>query len=100
MRLDSLKNSKLVQWGVIAIVIALGYWWYVSSGSSGPLLSTPASPSPASQEILLTLGNLRQITLDPALFEEALFVSLVDSSTAIPQEGVGRRNPFAPIGSR
>ncbi|KKW35644.1 hypothetical protein A2852_02005 [Candidatus Adlerbacteria bacterium RIFCSPHIGHO2_01_FULL_54_23] len=97
MGLSALKNSKIIQWGVIAAVIALGYFWYASS-DAGPLLSIPQAPSPASQEILLTLGNLRQIVLDPSLFEDPIFTSLVDSSTSIPQESVGRRNPFAPIG--
>lgn len=98
--MQALKNNKLIQGGVAVAVLALLYWWYSLSGSGAPLVVATPAPSPVSQEILLTLGSLHTITLDPALFADPLFASLVDSSTVLPPQTSGRRNPFAPIGSQ
>ncbi len=96
--MDILKNKKLM--GVLAgvVVVALGYYWW-SSGSSAPLLSSSGEgTSPMSQEILVTLGQLHTIKLDPSVFTNPVFVSLTDFGVTIPPQQSGRRNPFAPVG--
>ena len=35
--------------------------------------------------------------LDPAIFKDPAYKSLVDYSITIPEENVGRQNPFAPL---
>ena len=49
-------------------------------------------------QIAQALLKIEQITLDRAIFDNAIFVSLQDRSQPIVEEPVGRTNPFAPIG--
>jgi len=91
------KNMILV--GVVVAAIALLYYFYSSPGSPSELLTAESEPSPVSQEILVTLANLRTIRLDNSVFEDPLFLSLSDFGVTIAPAAAGRRNPFAPVGT-
>lgn len=43
------------------------------------------------------ISLLDTVTLDPAVFNDLAFKSLVDFSRPLPEEVKGRTNPFAPI---
>jgi len=92
----ALLKKNMVVIGVFAAAAALLYYFYSSSGET-PLLSE--AQAPVSQEILVTLGNLRTIRLDDSVFTNPLFISLSDFGVTIPPAAAGRRNPFAPVGS-
>ena len=95
--MDILKN-KFVVGGVGAVLIlTLAYYLWTSAENSA-LLTTNDGTSPLSQEILLTLGQLHTIRLDPAIFTDPVFASLTDFGVTIPPQNAGRRNPFAPVG--
>lgn len=97
--MDFLKN-KYVSGGVVAVVVlGLAYYVWTSTGSSDLLTTADATTSPVSQELLLTLGRLRTIKLDAAIFTDPTFTSLTDFGVTIPPEASGRRNPFAPVGT-
>jgi len=95
--MNILKN-KFVVGGVGAVLIlTLAYYLWTSAENSA-LLTTNDGTSPLSQEILLTLGQLHTIRLDPAIFTDPVFASLTDFGVTIPPQNAGRRNPFAPVG--
>ncbi len=95
--MDILKNKFVV--GGIAGVLVLTLIYYVwTSAENSALLTTTDGTSPLSQEILLTLGQLHTIRLDPAVFTDPVFASLSDFGVTIPPQSAGRRNPFAPVG--
>ena len=95
-----LHNTKLIGGLVVLLVLAgVAYFYWGSAAPATPVAATPTEPV-ASQELLLTLGNLRSITLDPTLFTNPLFVSLSDFGVTIPPQPSGRRNPFAPVGAQ
>jgi len=95
--MDILKN-KFVVGGVGAVlVLTLAYYLWTSAENSA-LLTTNDGTSPLSQEILITLGQLHTIRLDPAIFTDPVFASLTDFGVTIPPQNAGRRNPFAPVG--
>lgn len=95
-----LVTNKMLIGGICgAGLLVWAYFMFLSPGSSGPLLSSGESVSPVSQELLVTLGNLRTIRLDETIFADPVFVSLSDFGVVIPPEAIGRRNPFAPIGT-
>ena len=95
--MDILKN-KFVVGGVGAVlVLTLAYYLWTSAENSA-LLTTNDGTSPPSQEILLTLGQLPTIRLDPAILTDPVFASLTDFGVTIPPQNAGRRNPFAPVG--
>ena len=95
--MDILKN-KLVAGGIgLVLILTLVYYVWTSSENSA-ILTTNDGTSPLSQEILLTLGQLHTIRLDPAIFTDPVFASLTDFGVTIPPQNAGRRNPFAPVG--
>ncbi|KKW42875.1 MAG: hypothetical protein UY93_C0007G0004 [Parcubacteria group bacterium GW2011_GWA1_56_13] len=95
--MDILKNKFVI--GGIGAVLLLTLVYYVwTSAENGALLTTNDGTSPLSQEILLTLGQLHTIRLDPAIFTDPVFASLTDFGVTIPPQQAGRRNPFAPVG--
>lgn len=86
--------------GGVAVIVLAGYIYftYFSGSSSGALLTTSES-SPLSSDLLTTLSSLHTIKLDNAIFSDPIYLSLTDFGVQIPPENVGRRNPFAPLGS-
>ncbi len=98
--MQNLLKNKTVMGGVVAaIILGLVYYVWSSQGAAPLLTDTSAGTSPASQEILTTLGQLRTIKLDPSLFSDPVFMSLSDFGVTIPPQNAGRRNPFEPVGS-
>lgn len=97
--MDIIKNKLLMGALAAVAVVGLGYYLWSSSASSPLLSSGGEGTSPISQEILVTLGQLRTIRLDPGVFTDPTFVSLSDFGVTIPPQNAGRRNPFAPVGA-
>ena len=95
--MDILKN-KFVVGGVGAVLVLTLIYYLWTSAENSALLTTNDGTSPLSQEILLTLGQLHTIRLDPAIFTDPVFASLTDFGVTIPPQNAGRRNPFAPVG--
>lgn len=92
-----LKNNKLLGGlGIIVLLSVVGYYMWGGSSSAPAIVVDQGSP--ASQELLLTLGNLRTITLDPSILTDQKFTALSDFGVTIPPQPTGRRNPFAPVG--
>lgn len=97
--IEFLKANRTVIGGVIVAVLGLYSYFTYFSGSSSAVISSDEAVSPASQQLLLTLGRLNTIKLDESIFADAVFLSLSDFGVTIPPENIGRRNPFAPVGA-
>ncbi len=95
--MNILKN-KFVLGGIGAVLLLTLVYYVWTSAENGALLTTTDGTSPLSQEILITLGQLYTIRLDPAVFTDPVFASLSDFGVTIPPQQAGRRNPFAPVG--
>lgn len=95
--MDILKN-KLVQGGIAAVLLLTLVYYVWTSAENSAVLTSSEGTSPLSQEILTTLGQLRTIRLDPAVFTDPVFISLTDFGVTIPPQQPYRRNPFAPVG--
>lgn len=101
--LDYLKENKGLAGILIVVVVGVGGYFAYKSGGSGELLSSTATSTPTSKvsrELLLTLSDLKSITLDSSIFQDAAFMSLVDFRVDIPLMPVGRENPFAPLSTQ
>ncbi len=96
---EFINKNKVPIGGVLLVGAALWAYFTFFSGGSEELLSTTEATSPVSQELLVTLSNLRTIHLDESIFEDTVFVSLSDFGVTIPLQAIGRRNPFAPLES-
>jgi hypothetical protein len=97
-----IKQHLALFLGAIVVLCALFFYFMSSSTPSAPILTSSAptgSPSADSsdQELVSTLLALRAVTLSGTIFQDPAFISLIDFSTPIIPEPVGRDNPFAPL---
>lgn len=111
------KIRNIIIFIAIAAIFVLIYIFFIkSSPDQGSLVSTPSSTSDVdgseadtnipnetplvAQDFLMLLLNVKNIKLDDAIFFDAGFNSLHDSSiTLTPDGNEGRPNPFAQFGN-
>lgn len=96
-----IMNNKLAV-GALALLVAIGAWTMLGGKSDTPTeglvtetFSTPASE--ADRDLVATLLELRNVTLDGAILKDPAFQSLKDFGSQIVPELSGRANPFAPL---
>lgn len=95
------KNIGVVLAILVAVFALVIYLNYFSGSSSVELLtSTGDETGSASTDLLATLSNLHSIKLNNSIFSDPVFLSLTSFGVELPLESVGRRNPFAPVGSQ
>lgn len=90
-------QKALVIGSVIFLLAYLGYNLFTSP----PDLSLEEgldSPVTSSQDILVLIDKIKNVSFDTSIFTSDLFVGLVDFTVAVFPEAHGRANPFAPIG--
>ena len=92
-----LKRFKTL---IIVIVLATGGFFVYAhffGGGAEPLLSqaATAATSPADQNLITLLSQLKSIRLDNSIFTDNTFRSLQDFSQELVPEPIGRVNPFA-----
>lgn len=97
--MQSLLANKTLLGGLAASVLLILIYFMYFGGEEDPSLVSSGRTSPVSQELLVTLSNLRTIKLDETIFNDPIFTTLSDFGVVIPPEAIGRRNPFAPIGA-
>jgi uncharacterized protein YpmS len=88
---------------IIIIVIALLIYFYTMGNptENSSLVQTNTAGSQDAQNVgsrvLVLLNQINSLKIDSAIFTSATYKSLVDYSIVIPEQPVGRQNPFAPI---
>ena len=91
------QNKLLIAAAFVGLCAALYYFVFAAGTSTPPLTETEVgNETLVTQELLVTLSNLRSIELNNSIFTDPVFASLTDFGVVIPQEPVGRRNPFVP----
>lgn len=93
------KDKKTLIYGSILAVLLVVAYFVLFAGGEGDIV-TVASQDPTSavsEELIKTLTSLNTIKLDESLFSDPAFVSLSDFGVIIPEQPIGRRNPFAPL---
>ncbi|MFA6585803.1 MAG: hypothetical protein WCS86_01425 [Candidatus Paceibacterota bacterium] len=108
------KIKNIILFTVIAAVLILIYIFFIKKApeeanlTSSPITTTSTSGdtstidqnSALTRDFLSVLLNVKNIKLDDAIFSDASFNNLRDSSILLVASGdEGRPNPFAPIGS-
>jgi hypothetical protein len=101
------SNTTFIALAII-VVVALAIFFYtkgtptdstssldtaVAGGSQGY-----ADAQSASDRILVLLNEIDNLKINDSLFKSAAYKSLTDYSISVPEENVGRKNPFAPVG--
>jgi len=90
---------------IVAVIIALGliaYSFLRPDPTVDNLLETTQRQDGAQvlgDEITSAISQINSLKLDRAVFDDPIIKRLIDHSKPILPEPVGRKNPFAPIGS-
>lgn len=94
-----LPNSNTIFLIIASLVVAGGAYWYFFTGSpaSDAPLSEGSAQSAAQIQFETLIGELGPITFDLTILSDPRFNALVDLTTPIEPEPIGRKDPFAPI---
>src|SRR3989338_11160873 len=96
--MDFLLKHNLTAGGVVIVMAAAAWYFLGGSSESASVLSVEApTVPPQAQKLIQSLAVLSAVTLDGAIFSTPSFQALVDFSTPIIVEPVGRINPFLPL---
>jgi hypothetical protein len=90
---------------IVIVVLAAGAYFYFQGNPSNSAISSLESViSPASSDarevgnrVLILLNQINALNIDETIFESPAYKSLVDYTITVPEQNVGRPNPFAPI---
>lgn len=104
MQQQSSSKKTIIILAVI-IVLALIIYFYFSGtpndSASSTLAEQPSQESVdaeiAGARVLSLLNQISALKIDAAFFEDPTYKSLVDYSIEIPEQNIGRPNPFAPL---
>jgi len=95
------QNKTSIIAAIVLSLVLYGYFAFFRGPAAADLLILEDNPAlDASQTLLLTINSLNTIKLDNSIFSDPVFLSLSNFGVQIPAEPVGRRNPFAPVGSQ
>lgn len=80
---------------IATIIVAIGaYWYFFTSTGNQPSLTTSTTENEV-QTRFKTLINELPVSFNTAIFADARFAALVDLTTQISPESLGRLDPFA-----
>ena len=85
---------------ILIIIVVITGALYLSSAyaQSDANTSGDVSMDVISSQIVSKLNILKNVSLDGSIFKDSSFISLYDYSRPLPDQEIGRNNPFAPIG--
>lgn len=91
-----LENKSII---AIVFLFILGMFIYNTFiGSRVSLNPGDLEASNVGVDLLLTLNELKGVNLDRSILSDQAFLEFSDFSTTIPEEPVGRPNPFDRFG--
>ncbi|MHB8710130.1 MAG: hypothetical protein ACYC6X_01090 [Minisyncoccota bacterium] len=90
-------NTTLIL--VITLLVAAGAYWYffMGTGNQPPLSAEKGFTNQAQVQFQTLVGELQPISFNTSIFSDARFNALVDITTSVSPEPVGRLDPLAPI---
>lgn len=97
------KTKQIIIAVVIIVVAFVGYQMFFVKDNSGGQAIAPDGVNKApfidGQAILVLLGKLKEVSLNEDVFSDKVFVSLQSFERPIESQVMGRKNPFATIGT-
>ncbi len=96
-------TPKLIKFIVAVVIIGVAFLLiksFLSTPVNSSLVGSSGSPKFIDDKnIVSMLNRLDKVTLDDGIFTSQVFTSLSNFEKVIDSEPIGRRNPFAPIGT-
>lgn len=86
------KNAEAQEDDLITVPVPV-----IEGGINGAI-SSNSEASALAAKFVRQVSIIERVTIPTSLFESKVYQSLIDQSRQIPDESVGRPNPFAPFG--
>jgi ABC-type cobalt transport system substrate-binding protein len=95
----SKKNIIII---IVIVLLAVIVYFYFKggeqpAGSDNLVQAVDPEFSQRSEKLLALLAQVQGIKIDSQFFKSPMYQSFVDHSVQIPEQEVGRDDPFAPI---
>jgi hypothetical protein len=91
-------KSNIINLIILSLIIAAGAYWYFFAGTGNQATLTQSSLGGTAQnEFPIPVSELQSLSFDTSIFSDPKFTALVDITTAVQPEPVGRADPFAVI---
>jgi hypothetical protein len=99
------KGIYIILIVIVAVTLGLFFYFQGTPVDADSSLSSAESPESveaqeAANRVLVLLNEIRSLKIDDSIFKSLVFQSLVDYEIGIPEQPVGRVNPFAPISGK
>jgi hypothetical protein len=92
-----MKSTSPVPFVIALLIAGAGIYWYFFTGTEQPPLMVNEPASQAQTKFQTLLSELTPISFNTSIFSDPRFNALVDLTTPISPETIGRLDPFAPI---
>lgn len=93
-----MKSNTITLIVLTLLAAAAAYWFFFSgSGNEPPLFAAASTENVAQARFQALASELQPLTFDTTIFTEARFLALVDITTPVTPEAMGRLDPFAPV---
>ncbi len=91
-------NSNTIAIIIVTIVVAGGaYWYFFTDTGNDPSLTVSVESSQAQMQFQDLVSKLKSVSFSTKIFDNINFMALVDLTTPITPEVVGRLDPLAPL---
>lgn len=96
---QSSTKSYIIIGAIFIVGFLLIFYYMGGKGESGSLLESGVDTqnSEVGTRVLALLNQIQSLKIDDSLFAGAAYQTLIDFSVTIPEQDVGRPNPFAPL---
>jgi hypothetical protein len=95
-----MKSTSPTPFIIAFLIAAAGIYWYVSTNTGNQIpLSASGSENQAQTQFQSLVGELSSISFKTTLFSDPHLTVLVDLTTPIAPEPIGRLDPFAVVES-
>jgi hypothetical protein len=94
----SMKSYLILAAVIVIVIIAYMYLKPASDSGTATLDQNQfAADQAVGTRVLSLLNQISALRIDVSFFKDPIYMSLRDHTVPIPEESVGRDNPFAPI---
>lgn len=107
MQQNQSQNSKgTIIILIVILLVSIGLFFYFKGKPSDSSISSLEESGTAesndalaaSNRVVSLLNQISSLEINDSIFKTPVYKSLVDYTVAIPEQNIGRPNPFAPIG--
>lgn len=98
------QPSSIKKWiliGGVAVIAIVMYFYFNGKtkveDTNGVAVVPTSGVAADESQVLSLLNQIRSLHIDSQLFQDPSYTALIDYSVRIPEQGVGRPNPFAPL---